>query len=50
MSTKLRTENLKGRRHSEHLGVDEKIIIRMELRDIGTEGVEWMHLAQDEDQ
>jgi hypothetical protein len=24
--------------------------IRMDLREMGTEGVEWMHLAQDRDQ
>jgi hypothetical protein len=40
---------VKGRDHSEDLGIDRKII-RMDLREIGWEGVDWIHLAQDRDQ
>jgi len=43
-------ESLKGRHHPEDLDVDGKIIFRMYLTEIGWEGVEWMHLAQDRDQ
>jgi hypothetical protein len=35
-------ENLMGRDPSEDLGVD---IIRMDLREIGREGVDWLHLG-----
>jgi hypothetical protein len=34
--------------HLEDLGVD--VNIRMDLREIGWKGVEWIHLAQDRDQ
>jgi hypothetical protein len=40
-------ENLKGRDHLEDLYVDN---IRINLRETGWEGVDWMHLAQDRDQ
>jgi len=36
------SRNLKGRDHSEDLGIDGRII--------GWEGVDWIHLAQDGDQ
>jgi hypothetical protein len=45
--TKMWSENLKGRDHSEDLGVDGKINIRVGLRDIGWKGVDWMYLGQD---
>jgi hypothetical protein len=35
-------ENLKGRDHSENLDKDD---VRMDLREIGWEGVNWIHLA-----
>jgi hypothetical protein len=35
MHTKHLLENLKGRDHSEDLGVDGRMIIRMDLREIG---------------
>jgi hypothetical protein len=35
---------------SEYLGVDGRIIIRMILREIAWEDVDWIHLAQDRDQ
>jgi len=38
-----------GKRPSEDLGVDERII-RIDLRKIGWKGVDWIHLAQDNDQ
>jgi hypothetical protein len=41
--------NLKGRDHLEDLSVDGKIILEW-IREIGWEGVDWMHLAQDKDQ
>jgi hypothetical protein len=34
----------------ENLGVDGKIIFRVDLKEIGWEGVNWIHLAQDRDQ
>jgi len=38
--------NLKGRHHSEDLDIDGKIYnIRMDVREIGWEGVDWMHIA-----
>jgi hypothetical protein len=37
--------NTKGRDNSEDLGVDGNFY----LREIGWEGVDWMHLAQDMD-
>jgi hypothetical protein len=48
MNTKVRSENMKVRDHSEGLGLDEKISERM----LGKrwEGVDRMHLAQDRDQ
>jgi hypothetical protein len=39
-------ENLKGRDHSEELGVDGGNI-RLGLKERGWEGVDWIHLAQD---
>jgi len=42
-------ENLKRRNHSEDLGIDGDNI-RMDLRKMGWEGVDWIHLAQDRDQ
>jgi hypothetical protein len=41
-------EDLK-RGHSEDLGIDENINIRMDLKETGWESVEWIHLAQDRD-
>jgi hypothetical protein len=37
---------LKGRDHSEDLGLDGRINIRLAFRQIGWEGVDWFHLAQ----
>jgi hypothetical protein len=50
MHTKLLSENLTGRGHSEDLGVDGENNIRMDLREIGWKDVDWIHLAQDRDQ
>jgi hypothetical protein len=41
------SKNLKGRDHSEGLGVDEKIILEQILGENGCEVVDWMHLAQE---
>jgi hypothetical protein len=49
MNIKLLLENLKERGHSEDLSVDDNDI-RMDLREIRWEVVEWMQLAQDRDQ
>jgi hypothetical protein len=46
MCTKFLSENLKGREHSEDLGVDGSTILEWIL---GWEVVDWMHLAQDRD-
>jgi hypothetical protein len=48
--TKFCSENLEGRDHKEDIGVDGRIPIRMDLREIGWGGVDWMHLAPDRDQ
>jgi len=42
-------EYLKDRDHLEDLGLSGKII-QMDLREIGWEGVDWLHLAEDRDQ
>jgi hypothetical protein len=48
MHTKFWLENLKRScRKSRHRWEDN---IRMDLREIGWEGIEWMHLDQDRDQ
>jgi hypothetical protein len=41
-------ENLKGRNHLEDLGVDGNIT--MDLREMGWEVADWMHLSQDRNQ
>jgi hypothetical protein len=46
--TKFWLESLKGRDLSEVLGADGRNI-NMDLREVGLEGVEWIHLAQDRD-
>jgi len=43
MHTQSWTENLKGRDHSEDLGIDGRIAM------IECEGVDWIQLAQDRD-
>jgi hypothetical protein len=48
-NTKLWSENLKRRDHSEDLGVDGSNI-RIELKEIVWEGVDWIHVAQDRGQ
>jgi hypothetical protein len=42
-------ENLKGRDRSEDLGADEMIILEWILKDIGWEGVSWIHMVQEWD-
>jgi hypothetical protein len=39
-------ESLKGRDHTEDLGVDGRIILKWKL---GFGGMDWVHLAQDRD-
>jgi len=46
MHTKSCLGEVKGRDHSEDIDVDGKDIIRMDLRDIHWEDVDWMHLAE----
>jgi hypothetical protein len=36
--------------HSEVLGVDGRIMLRVHLREIGWKGVDWMHMANNNDQ
>jgi hypothetical protein len=42
-------ESLKGRYHSQDLGVDGGINIKMNLREVGYGDVDWIHLAEDRD-
>jgi hypothetical protein len=41
--------NLKGKNYSEDRGIVWKINVRIDLREIGWEDVDWMHLNQDSD-
>jgi hypothetical protein len=45
MLTKFRSENLKGRQHSKDLSEYPRINIKMTLKEIKWEVVEWFHLA-----
>jgi hypothetical protein len=49
MNTIFWLENLKGRDHSDDLDVNG-VNIRMCVREVGLEDVDWIHLAQDMDQ
>jgi len=40
-------ENLKGRDHMEDLGKKQEDNTRKDLREIGWESVDWVHLAHD---
>jgi hypothetical protein len=50
MHTVFWLENLKGRNHLEYSSIDGEDSIRMDLREMGWEGVDCVHLAQDRDQ
>jgi hypothetical protein len=50
MHTEFCLESLKRRNHLDDTGIDRRIILKMDLRDIGWEGVDWIHLAQNTDQ
>jgi hypothetical protein len=50
ISIKFRWENLTGRYSSEDIDVDERIILEWILKEIGCEGVDWIHLAQDREE
>jgi hypothetical protein len=45
MLTHFWLENLKGRDHTDYVAVDWRVIIKMDLREIGWEVVNWIHLA-----
>jgi hypothetical protein len=47
MQTKFWLESWEGRDHSENLGIDQRIILKMKLRETGLEGFDWAHPAQD---
>jgi hypothetical protein len=50
MHTKFWPEYLKRSNYSEDVGVEGKVInIRTNLREVGWEGGDWKHLAQDRD-
>jgi hypothetical protein len=42
MHRKFWSENLKGRDHSEDLGIDGRILLEMYLRETGYDGVDWI--------
>jgi hypothetical protein len=42
-------ESLKERGHLEDLGVDRRDNIKISLKKIGYEGVDWINMAQDRD-
>jgi hypothetical protein len=44
------SENVQERYHSEDLGVVDRIILELILKEIVLEVVDWMHLVQDRDQ
>jgi hypothetical protein len=45
------SENVRGKDHSENLGIEGRIIrIRMDLGEIGWEDVDWIHVTDDSDQ
>jgi len=46
MHTIFLLENLKGRDHSEDLGIEGMINIIMDLRAVEWEGVDWIHVSQ----
>jgi len=52
LPTRYLSKNLKGRDHSEDLGVEGRIILLVEwiLGEVRWEGVDWTCLAQDRDQ
>jgi len=41
--------NLRERDHLEDKGVDGRIILRMDLQEVGWGGMDWIDLAQDRD-
>jgi hypothetical protein len=45
MHSKFLSENMNRRDHSEDVCVYETILVRMDLREMRWEGVDWMHLA-----
>jgi hypothetical protein len=47
MCTKFWLKSVKGRYHSEDQGVDGRIILNIDLWEIGLEGVGFIRLAQD---
>jgi hypothetical protein len=47
MHKKFWSENLKGRDHSDDLGVDGRIMLECILGEVGWVVVNWIHLAQD---
>jgi hypothetical protein len=49
MHRNYRSGNLSGRENAESLGVDGRIVTRMDLREIRWEGVGGIHLAHDRD-
>jgi hypothetical protein len=50
MHTEIWWGNVKERGNSEDLGVDGKLLFKIDIKEIGQEGVDWIHLAQVEGQ
>jgi len=40
-------ENLKERDHLEDAGIDGRIIFKMDIQEVGCEGMNWIDVAQD---
>jgi hypothetical protein len=50
MCTKPWSKNLKGRSNLEDMELDGKGTIKMDLKEIGWENVDWIHAVQDRNQ
>jgi hypothetical protein len=49
MQTGFCWQNMKERYYFEDLGINGKVLLKSDVKDIGLLGVDWIHLAQDMD-